>query len=141
MSQLQAAERAQPSYTRDPSLRATPVPPRRSRPGAQLQEVRGEASRVPREAKARPRAAGEPHSPLRRLHAPLGSQSTAASLNQPRWTPATSTCGEEGVAEVTVTAGVQGSGHLSCLSVLPLGHLQCSGELPLHSLGPVPYGC
>lgn len=52
-SQLQAAKRAQPSYTRGWPLRATPVPPRRSHPGAQRQEVQGEASQVPGEAEVR----------------------------------------------------------------------------------------
>lgn len=48
---------------------------------------------------ALPRAAGEPHSPPRRLHAPLGCQNATASLNQRGWTfsPAASTCaGVEG---------------------------------------------
>lgn len=54
---------------------------------------------------ALPRAAGEPHSPPRRLHAPLGCQNATASLNQRGWTfsPAASTCAGGGGGEVTVT--------------------------------------
>lgn len=87
---------------------------------------------------ALPRAAGEPHSPPRRLHAPLGCQNATASLNQRGWTfsPAASTCAGGGGGRSQSLR----SGHLSCLGALPLGHLRSSGELPLCSLGPVPCG-
>lgn len=83
-----------------------------------------------------PRAAGEPHSPPRQLHAPR-----AARMPPPR---STSRAGPSPRPRARARGGWGSqslrSEHLSCLGALPLGHLRGSGELPLRSLGPVPYG-
>lgn len=138
--QLQPAEQNQPSYARAPPLRATPVLPRRPRPGAQQREVQGEASRVPGETGAR--RARSP-APQASRTAPLGASMRPRAARAP---PPSSTipAGPGPWAAGTCAGGVRRSESLRgcweadtspALKLLPLGHLRGSRELPLRRLG------
>lgn len=122
--QLQPAEQNQPSYARAPPLRATPVSPRRPRPGAQQREVQGEASRVPGETGARRARSPAPQAsrtaPLGASMRPRTARAPPPSSTSPAgpgpW--AAGTCAG-GVRRSESLRGVLGSRHLSCLEASP----------------------
>lgn len=140
------ASRAQSaSYARAPPLRATPVLPRRPRPGAQQRGVQGEAGQVPRETGAR--RARSP-APQASRTAPLGASMRPRAARAPPPCSTSSAGSRPWVAGPCAGDAQRSQSLRGCwetdtspaLELLPLGHLRGSGELPLRRLGPVPSG-